>query len=72
MKAIVILATVDYIFRNDVELQGWLKKDDEIVVQLVKKGLENWSVRKAQKFNEDYYIKKVVAHLREFYSSYVS
>jgi len=62
-----LLATVDYIFRNDSELQGWVKKDDEAVVKLVKHGIENWSVRKAQKFNEDFYIEKVVAHLREFY-----
>ena len=46
------------------------KKDDEDVVKLVKCGIEKWSVRKAQKFNEEFYIKKVVAHLREFYNSY--
>ena len=65
-----LLATVDYIFRNDPELHGWFKKDDDTVVKLVKQGIENWSARKAQKFNEDFYIEKVVTHLREFYNSY--
>ena len=64
-----LLATIDYIFRNDPELRGWISKDDDVVVKLVKQGIANWSVRKAQKFNEDFYIKKVINHLREFYSA---
>ena len=60
-----LMATVDYILRNDVELLGWRELDDDIVVGLVKKGLKKWSDRKAKKFNEDMYIKQVVGHLRE-------
>lgn len=62
-----LMATVDYILRNDVELQGWRELDDDIVVGLVKKGLKKWSDRKAKKFDEDIYIKQVVGHLREVY-----
>jgi hypothetical protein len=60
-----LMATVDYILRNDVELQGWRDMDDDTVVGLVKQGIKKWSDRKAKKFNEDMYIKQVVGHLRE-------
>ena len=60
-----LMATVDYILRNDVELLEWRNLDDDSVVGLVKKGLKKWSDRKAKKFNEDMYIKQVVGHLRE-------
>ena len=59
-----LLATVDYILRNDIELKGWRKLDDDALVKKVKNGLENWSARKAKKFNEDLYISQVIKHLR--------
>ena len=62
-----LLATVDYILSNDAELQGWWNMDDDTVVGLVKQGIKKWSDRKANKFNEDMYIKQVVEHLREVY-----
>ena len=64
-----LLATVDYLFRNDPTFEGWSKKDDDSVVELVKMGLHNWSTRKEKKFNEDFYIKKVVGHLREMHDA---
>lgn len=62
-----LLATIDYILREDSELQNWNKLDVETVVDKVKIDIQKWSDRKARRFNEEMYIKQVVCHLKDYY-----
>lgn len=63
-----LLATVDYILRDDYSLRLWNNMDNETLVPLVKKDIDGWSERKERKFSDYGYIEKIVSHLREYYS----
>ena len=62
-----LLATVDFILRDDISLSQWKSMSNEELVPRVREDICGWSERKGRKFTDNGYIEKIVEHLREYY-----
>lgn len=64
-SSLELLATVDFLLQNDVNLKNWKKMDSEMLLYTLNQDITKWSKRKGRLYSGSKFLPKIIDHLKE-------